>query len=235
MKFIQYLIEKQETGRHEMTYHKLISALDDAYVSKKDNYFEFNLGTVVKDATLSGLTTRIQKGTQTEVKLGKNKNGDMVLVIFTPTLPERSKIDSLLSKSEDILAGFVENLNKFYTSYRNDDEKFTSHEKTERMNSKDSFEDGYDALVDAIEQKFEEYNAAVAELDKEEQSTVHLFTKSSLQMAKDKLKKDYFGSSEKEFVKKMHKLPAAEFVQHLNKEAINKLNKRLQNYYEQKF
>lgn len=235
MKFIQYLIEKQESGRHEMTYHKLISALDAAYVAKKPNYYEFNLGTVVKDATLSGLTTRIQKGPRTEVKLGKNKEGNMVLVIFTPTLPERSKIDSLLSKSKEILSGFVQNLDTFYTSYRGEDEKFTAHEKSERMNSKDSFEDGYDALVDAIEQKFQEYNAAVGELDKEEQSTVHLFTKSSLGLAKEKLKNDYFGNTEKEFIKKMYKLPAAEFVQHLSKESINKLNKRLQNYYEQKF
>jgi len=110
-----------------------------------------------------------------------------------------------------------------------------AHTKTEKMDSKESFEDGYEALITAIEEQFKMYEAALADLQRQEDGTVHVLKKTALQSAKAKLKDEYFGKTEKEFIKKMYKLPEAEFVTYLEKEALNKLNQRLQNYYEQKF
>lgn len=236
MNFKQFLIEFTINNKYELAYNKLIYALDDAHVTTKDSYYEFNLGSVIKDAALKGLTVRVQKGPKEEVKLGRHKDGRTVMVIFAKELPERSKIDTLLSDSKAIMTGFVDELEKFTHIYKSDEEQTPSnHEKRHELLNKDTFEKKYEELMKAVEQKFEEYDSVLQDLKDQSEKTVSAFKMASLESAKKKLKEDYFGTSEKEFIKKMLKLPEADFIVHLEKEMLAKLNKRLENYYEQKF
>lgn len=236
MKFKQFLIERNLHSRHELTYHKLLSAIDTAHVDKKDSYYEFNLGMVTKDSTLNNLMMRVQRGSEPGVKLGQHKDGRMFITVFVKKLPERGNIDSFLDKDEKTMHGFIHALDRFFSEYPQDPtaDKLTSHEQRERLDGKRPFEEKYNALVTAIDKKMEEYSAAVKDVEKHGES-VNAFKRTAAESAKSKLKADYFGSNQKEFVKKMLKLPEAEFIAHLEKEVMNKLTKRLENYYESKF
>lgn len=236
MNFKQYLIERNLHSRHELTYHKLLSAIDTAHVDKKDSYYEFNLGMVTKDSTLNNLMMRVQRGSETGVKLGQHKDGRMFITVFVKKLPERGNIDGFLDKDEKTMHGFVHALNRFFDEYPQDAQadKLTSHEQKERLEGKRPFEEKYNELLSAIDKKMEEYTAAIKELEKHGTS-VNAFKRTAAESAKTKLKNDYVGGNSKEFVKKMSKLPEAEFIAHLDKEIMNKLTKRLENYYEHKF
>ncbi len=236
MKFKQFLIEEStKHSRHELTFHKLLSAIDTAHVDKKDGYYEFNLGMVVKDSKLNNLMMRVQSGGE-GVKLGQHQDGRMFVTVFVKKLPERGNIDSMLDRDDKTLQGFVQALTRFFNEYPQDEEadKLTSHEQRERMGSKRSFESKYAELLTSIDKKFEEYLAAVKEVE-QYSTSANAFKRTAAESAKNKLKNDYFGKNQKEFVKKMLKLPEAEFIVHLDKEIIKKLTKRLENYYEHKF
>lgn len=220
-----------------LTYQKLIMALDKAHISKNEGFYEFNLGSVVKDSTLKGLFVRIQKSDSTDVKLGKHKDGRYVIVIFTNELPERLKIDSMLSWNKALMSDFVQCLQTYYDDYREQTstDSNTKQERIEQLSNKQTFEESYDKLIAAIEEKMVQYNAAVKELEKTEKFSVNIIASTSAVAAKAKLKEDYFGKTDREFVKKMLKLPEAEFVAYLDKEVQKKVEKRLENYYDQKF
>lgn len=236
MNFKQFLIEFAINNRYELAYNKLIYALDDAHVTTKDSYYEFNLGSVIKDSAYNGLTVRIQRGPKEQVKLGRHSDGRNVMVMYAKELPERSKIDSLLSDNKDLLNGFIDELEKFTHIYKGDKEqKLSKQEKRHELLNKDSFEKRYEEFIKAVDQKFEEYDTVLKDLKDQSEKTVSAFKMASLESAKQKLKADYFGATEKEFIKKMFKLPEAEFIDSLEKEMVDKLTKRLENYYEQKF
>lgn len=237
MRFKTFLLEQATTTRHALTYQKLLMALDDAHVTKNDNYYEFNLGSVVKDSTLKGLTVRIQAGEMPSVKLGKHRDGRMILVIEVNELPGRLDIDQMFSSNKSLMNNFIKNVTEFYDKYRTDSpegSELTKQEKTENLDSKESFEESYDKLISAIDKKMEEFKLAVKDLEQKEQSTVNAMKKAALQSAKNNVKKDIIGNTEKEFVKMMLKLPEADFVALLDKEISKKVIKRLENYYDQK-
>lgn len=236
MNFKQFLIERNLHSRHELTFHKLLSSIDTAHIDKKDNYYEFNLGMVTKDSTLNDLMMRVQQGAEPCVKFGQHKDGRMFVTMFVKKLPERGNIDSMLGKDEKTMHGFVHALNRFFDEYEHDTDvnKMSSHEHKERLDNKRSFEQKYAELLTAIDKQTEEYNTAVKEVEKYGESA-NVFKKTAAESAKNKLKLDYFGSNQKEFVKKMLKLPEGQFIEHLDKETMKKLQKRLENYYEYKF
>lgn len=237
MSFKKFLIEKH-SSRHELTYQKLLIALDDAHVSKGEGFFEFNLGSVVDDSSLSRLTVRIQKGDQVDVKMGNFRDGaGKVLVVFTEQLPSRKEIDTLLSTNKSVMRKFIKALNDYTASNGGaaDETKSTKREKLASQNMDENFEDNYQELIDSIEAKKKEYDMVMLELDKEENETVNKLKKASIQAAKNKLKKEFFGTSENEFIKTAMKLPEAEFMKSLDKELQDKVKSRLENYYQQKF
>lgn len=238
MGFKKFLIEKS-SSRHELTYQKLLIAIDDAHVSKGENFYEFNLGAVVDDSTLSKLFVRVQKSDNMDVKLGSFKDGrGKVIVVYTDKLPSRKEIDTLLSTNKAIMAKFISALNKFSSEFVGDsteDVKMTKREKLASHDPSEDFEENYEKLIDAVENKKKEYDMVVAELDKDEEVTVNQLKKASIKAAKDKLNKEFFGNSEEEFVKAVLKMAEAQFVKSVDKELQDKLKNRLENYYQQKF
>lgn len=237
MKFKSFLIEQYNTTRHALTYQKLLMALDDAHITKNENNYEFNLGSVVKDSTLKGLNVRVQQGTGPSIKLGKHRDGRMMLVVEVKDLPGRLDIDKMFSSNKSLMNNFISNVAEFYDNYRVDSpegSELTKQEKTENLDSKESFEDSYDKLISAIDKKMQEYTLAVKDLKQKEESTVNSMKKAALQSAQNTVKQDTIGKTEKEFVKMMMKLPEADFVALLDKEVAKKVIKRLENYYDQK-
>ncbi len=235
MNFKSYLIEKFESSRHMITYQKLLMALDTAHVSKEDSMYEFNLGSVVKDSSLKGLHVRIQKGDDLSVRLGKHKDGRYIIVISVKKLPERMKIDTMFSTNESLMKKFVDCVEDYYNNYREQsDVEPTKAERSARLLDAKNVEESYDKLVAALDSKLAEYKAALRELEKKEKYTVNMFTKASIEQAKKALKDDYFGNSDSEFVKKVRKMPEADFISYLEKDVQKKIEKRLENYYDQK-
>lgn len=235
MNFKSYLIEKFENSRHSITYQKLLMALDTAHVSKEDSMYEFNLGSVVKDSTLKGLHVRIKKGAELSVKLGKHKDGRYIIVVTVKKLPDRMKIDTMFSTNESLMNQFVKCVSDYYTNYRDkSDVEPTKQERTVELMDAKNVEASYDKLIAALDDKVSEYKAALRELEKKEKYTVNAITKASVAQAKETLKNDYFGSGANEFVKKVRKMPEADFISYADKEVQKKIEQRIENYYDQK-
>lgn len=237
MNFKSYLIEKfeNENSRHFITYQKLLMALDTAHVSKEHSMYEFNLGSVVKDSTLKGLHVRIKKGSELSVNLGKHKDGRYIIVITVKNLPDRMGIDAMFSTNESLMNQFVKHVSDYYTNYRDkSDVEPTKQEREAELMDAKNVESSYDKLVAALDSKVSEYKAALRELEKKEKYTVNVITKASVAQAKEALKNSYFGGSEREFVRKVKKMEEANFISDLEKEVQKKIEKRLENYYDQK-
>jgi len=234
MKFIQFLIEQQSAkSQHQLAYQSMLSSLDDAHVSKRNDGWQFNFGTVSGSSKYRNLDIRLFKteydGT---VKLGKMKDSDkFVIAVGSKEIPDRLKIDSFFDDN-DIMNDVLKCLEDF-SKLDNSESNPTKHERTETFYKRENFEEYYQKLVDAIENKFTEYNKALEEINSTK--TANIFKKASIDGAKDKLQSEYFGNNEKEFIKNVLKYPEAEFVAFLDKDVKNKLINRLVDYYEQKF
>lgn len=235
MKFTKFLIERAANSRHTLTYQKLLMALDKAHISRENNYYEFNLGSVVKDSSLSGLFVRISESNQPDTKLGQHKDGRFFIVVTTPKLPDRMQIDSLLSENKDIMYKFIDCIQEYYNQYRENTEvEPNKKEKQEALYDKENIEQNYDELIKAIDLKFQEYKAAIDELEDQKNKTVNAAKKVAAEEAQKRLKNEYFGSNENEFVKKVRKYEEAEFISLLDKKYQKTIEKRLENYYDQK-
>lgn len=237
MSFKTFLIESRSAGGSELSYHKLLSGIDTAHVTTSDGKYEFNLGSVIKDSEFKNLFVRIVKARNDDVRLGKHSDGRYFIVVRTTKFPERMEIDSMLSSNKAIKGKFIEAMNTFHTDHRDTTAEVepSKHEKRQDLGDSKNYEQSYQALVDAIDHKKTEYEAAVAELTKNEQSTVNEIKKSTIQAAKAKLRAEYFGKSEGEFVKLVMKYPEADFISLLDKEIKDKTVNRLENYYDQRF
>ncbi len=235
MSFKKYLIEKHVNGKYNIAYHKLLSALDAAHIEATDTKYEFNLGSVIKDSTFTNLNVRISQNNQEYVKFGNDSSGKFYVVISTSKLPERMKLDTFLSSNEDVKNKFIEFLADYTANHLNPGEvEKNKHEKTDELYDKGNYEAKYADLVTNIEKKFTEYNKTIEDLDKTYKTTTNDLKKSSIEMAKENLRKEYFGSNDTEFVKIVMKMPEAEFISLLDKEMKDKTVKRLNSFYDQK-
>lgn len=234
MRLKQYLIESlNKTGRHAMTYQKLLHALDTSHVTQANDTYTFNLGTVVKDSTLNGLNVIIQSGDASDAKLGQKKDGTFVLVVTTKKLPaNRKELDSLLSSDDLIASKFISSLGSYYSTYRDKDADVTKfkQEEAESLTDPEVIEGKYNELISAIDALVDEHGKASETLD---DGGVNILKNVTNDMAKAKLKNSYFGSDENEFVKLMMKLPQASFIKLLDKQDSKKILSRLQSYREQ--
>lgn len=235
MRFKSYLTEKTANGIHSLTYQKMLMALDTAHISKKENSYEFNLGVVVKDSSLSGLTVRIKTGDQLSVKLGQTIKGKYIIEVTVDELPDRMEIDALLSSNKSLMNKFIECISYYKstikdtsTSERNKQEKIESYYDDKNI------EKSYDDLIADIEEKLKEYQKASKELEAERDITVNAAKKNTIDIAIKKLKSELIGSTEAEFIKKVKRLPTAEFLTRLEKHSMKKILKRLESYYNQR-
>ena len=234
MGFKQYLIERHVNGKYNIAFHKLLSALDSAHIEASDDKYEFNLGSVIKDSVYNNLMVRISKGSEEFVKFG-NAGEKYFIVISTKRLPTRMKIDTFISSKEEVKNKFIEYLADYAANHVDHDNiEKNKYELTDELHDKGSYEEKYDALITAIQKTFTEYSKTVDDLDGRATRTANDLKKSSIGIAKDNLKKEYFGTNDQEFIKIAMKLPEADFINLLDKETKDKTLKRLASFYDQK-
>lgn len=234
MRFKVFLEEMQENNANYIVYQKMLMALDSAHISKKDNSFEYNLGAVVKDSSLSNLIVKIKTGNSTSVKLGVTHKNKYVIEITVDELPDRMEIDTLLSSNKSLMNKFLKCLEYYKSNNKNNSNfELTKQEKIEKYYDRENIEKAYENLVSEIENKLKEYKVARDELMRERDLTLNIAKKHTIEAALKKLKSEYIGDTETEFIKKVKKLPSAEFLAHLDKNANKTIIKRLESFYEQ--
>ena len=240
MRFTQYLIESRTqliNEKHELVLQKVIDGVDDGHVEYSDSKIVFDIGEISETPKLRGLQLVIRAGSKDDIKLGRTKEGNHAIVIDTTgNMPGRQEIDTFLA-SKTIYAGFQ----KAYTTYV---QNFFDHSKeydksdTETKlsaNTRESFEEAYSDLIHAISEHNGKYTQTVAELDKELEKLANTGRKKAIELAKENLRDEYLGKSDKEFISKAMALPEAAFAKHLDKDWKAKLESRLTNYYNSKY
>lgn len=238
MSFKQFLIESHTQKlleKHDVVLQQIIDALDDGHVEYGEDKIDFDIGNLINQPKLKGLGVAIRKG-KAGVRLGQNKAGGHSIVIGTDKMPSRQDIDGLLA-SKDVYGQFGNAYSKYMKTYfdKNKEYDITDTEKFIQHNNRDGFEGSYSDLLKGIEDHTSQYTKAVSELDKELEGNAHSGRAMALEQAKKKLRDEYIGASDKDFIGKVMKLPQAEFSNALDKEWRAKLDGRLGNYYASKF
>lgn len=240
MSFKNYLIEsyndKMLMERHDIVLQQIIDALDGGHIDYDDGKADFDIGTLINQPKLKGLGVAIRKGTKAGARLGQTKDGKYSIVIDTDKMPARQDLDALLA-SKDIYAAFGIAYKDYMKNYFDKTKEYdiSDTEKHIQHNNRDGFEGYYQDLMKGISEYTGQYDAAVGELDKELETVAHSGRQMALELAKQKLRDEYIGASDKDFISKIMKLPQAEFSGSLNKDWKTKLESRLGSYYTSKF
>ncbi len=238
MNFINYLIETRSkpqnlTEKYDLVLQQVIDGVDNGHVDYLDSKITFDIGEISDTPKLRGLKLVIRQGKSDSIKLGHSKDDTYAIVIdTTQPLPERKSIDTFLA-SKQVYAGFKKAYENYVNNHHDKNKEYDSNDVENRVkhNSRESFEENYNGLIEAIRGQNKQYLAAVAEIDKELDNIANVGRKHALILAKEKLKDDYLGKSDKEFISKSLALPEAEFSKHLEKEWKEKLESRLKSYY----
>lgn len=228
-----YAVEKILKENHELVLQKMIDALDYSHVDYDSSKIMFDLGAVAGTPKLSGLKVVIRPSNTDSIRLGKSSNGDFAIVVdTTKDMPNRSDIDSFLS-NKDVYSGFAKAYKQYVTNHFDSSKEYdqTPTEKSLEINSREGFEDGYEKLIAAIRNNVQEYQKAIKEIDSQLGTMGNIGRKASLELAKNNLRDDYFGKTEKEFLSKVYALPEAEFLKILSPEWKEKLESRLRQFY----
>ncbi|WAX21621.1 hypothetical protein [Stenotrophomonas phage RAS14] len=238
MSFKTFLIEgytQKLLEKHDVVLQQIIDALDDGHIDYSEDKIDFDIGSLINQPKLKGLGVAIRKGGK-GVRLGQNKNGGHSIVIGTDRIPARQDIDGLLA-SKDVFGQFGTAYNKYMNTYFDKTKEYdvTDTEKFIQHNNRDGFEGFYNELLKGIQDHTGQYDQAISELDKELESNAHAGRKMALEQAKKKLRDEYIGATDKDFISKVLKLPQAEFSNNLDKDWRSKLEGRLGSYYASKY
>lgn len=238
MNFKNYLIETHLAERilhenHELVLQKMIDSLDYSHVDYDTSKIMFDMGSVTGTPKLSGLKVVIRPSSQDAIRLGRNGEGNYTIVVDTTSdMPNRADIDTFLSGKE-VYAGFAKVYQQYVSKHFDGSKEYdqTPTEKSLEINSREGFEDGYENLIASLRNTTKQYQDATKELDNKIKSMGNIGKKASLELAKGKLRDDYFGKSEKEFLSKVYGMDDANFVNMLSPEWKQKLESRLTQYY----
>ena len=241
MRFTQFLIETHQitailNEKYDLVLQKIVDAVDNGHVDYSAGKISFNIGELTDTPKLRGLKLVIRPGETENIRLGRDKDGKSVIVIdITEALPERKEIDTFLASKK------VYRFEKAYEEYvknhhdHNAEYEDNATQSNLKYNERDTFEDSYNTLIDGIQGHARSYTQATGEIDKELGKVANVGRKTALDLAKNKLRDDYFGQDEKQFISKVLALPEADFVKHLNKDWKSKLEARLASYYKSNY
>jgi hypothetical protein len=218
--------------------HKIMDMIDNAHVDHTDDSISFAVGKVIHDKKYNNFHIIIKKSDKNEVHLGRHKTDERhALMIETTNLPERGDISSFLSK-EEMIKSFKAKFGQFMNDAVIDDtkdHKESRYEATNRLNDNSEFEKLYSELVQKLNELFGQYTQAKKYIEKKmSQVSDDLGEKEILKSSAARLKKDYLGSSVEEFKNKAKDLLGKDKFKLLNKEYREKLEKRLESFYDSK-
>lgn len=234
-RFASFLLEKTNANQEEATLalHKIYGGFDTAHLEKKSNHSELNVGQVIKDKNYKTLNMVFRTGSD-NVRLATKGDEFYIVIEFPKYTNELDRVE-ILKKIEEqktaakINAAILRFLNEAKDEFHEKNVE-TSHEVRSKDN--DEVDGRYDALMKAFSNKLAEYKSAVAELDKTANGTANAAKHTSVNMAKQAIKKEYFGDSFKRFLSILSQLPEGKFISNLESETKKKVLSRLENFYD---
>lgn len=234
-RFASFLLEKTNANQEEATLalHKIYGGFDTAHLERKPNHSELNIGQVIKDKNYKTLNMVFRTGSD-NVRLA-TKGDEFYIVVEFPKYTNELDRSEILKKIEEqktaakINSCIVKFLNEARDEFHEKNVE-TSHEVRSKDN--DEVDGRYDALMKAFANKLEEYKSAIAELDKTANGTANAAKHTSVNMAKQAIKKEYFGDSFKRFLSILAQLPEGKFITNLESETKKKVLARLENFYD---
>lgn len=238
MRFTKFLIESKQAEKilhekHDLVLQKVLDAVDNGHVDYSDERILFDIGEISDTPQLRGLKMVIRSGGENNIRLAKAKDSNYAIVIdTTEQLPNRQDIDTFLARKE-VYSGFKRAYERYAKKYHDKNKVYEPNETQQQVNanSREAFETNYNDLIKAIGSHHQKYSQAVAEIDKELGSIANVGRKQALELAKNKLRDEYLGKDDKEFLSKVLNLPEAGFHKHLDKTWKSKLEGRLGSYY----
>lgn len=219
MLFSTYLNESKNF-RNEATLvlHKIIHMVDNGHVDMGENDIRFGVGPMVHKGSYDGLTVVIRKGGTETVRLGKTKDDKPVIVIDTPKLPDRKEIDSMLEKRV-FFDGFISAFSLYLQKMHNPNADYNKHADELELENNENFEDNYNALVaEFAKTNVEDFKKAIDEVNNHIDNNANLIKKETRKLSVDRLKSEYLGTSEAEFLSIVKKLPTYKKFDRIKKE-----------------
>jgi hypothetical protein len=232
MRFSTYLTENKNLKTEAtLVLHKIINMVDNGHVDMNDSDIRFSVGPMIHKGSYDGLKVVIRKAEKISVKLGKTKEGAPVIVIDTKKLPERKKIDSLLSE-KDIFDGFVTAFVSYLQNIHDHLADHPKHDAEVEVDNNSNFEDNYNALIaEFTKSNVEAYTKAAEEVQSQVNNNANIIKTETTKLSIKNLQKEYLGTSEAEFLGIVKKLPGFKKFEHLQKELSSKLDSRLKTYF----
>jgi len=234
------LFDKKPVDNEAMlVLQKIIDMADDGHVDYSTDKIKLNVGRLIKNKKYNNLELYIVKGKE-GIKIGRHSEDNRhAIFISTPRLPKRHNIDTFLSdakRSSDFKSAFF----KFFNDATpdegsDDDDKGSSYEQTNALNTRNAFEKSYVELVNQLNTKLAQYFDAKKEVDdRVERASEDLGHKEVLKLSLNKLKKEMVGSNVGEFLPKAIEVYGKDKYKMLDKDFKAKLESRLKDYYEHK-
>lgn len=233
MRFSTYLNENKNLKTEaSLVLHKIIHMVDGGHVDMGESDIRFAVGPMIHKGAYDKLQVVIRKADKIAVRLGKPREGEgAVIVIDTKKLPERKKIDALLSETE-VFNGFVEAFVGYLQKLHDHDAEHGKHDAEVEVDNNSNFEDNYNALItEFTKSNIEPYKNAFQEVHGHVNNNANVIKHETTKLSLKNLQKEYLGTTDTEFLGLVKKLPGFKKFDHIQKELTSKLDSRLKAYF----
>lgn len=232
MRFSMFLNEnKGYISEATVTLHKIISMADSAHIDM-GNDIRFNIGSMTKTGAYEKLWVVIRVDGTKSVRLARFRaDQNMAIVISVDSLPERDKIDTLLS-SHAVYQNFIKTFASYLDKHHDHNAEYDKNDLEIAEENIKNFEENYNALIDEFKStNLEQYKKTAEAVQTHIDSTANVIEQTTAKLSFEKLKKEYLGADVSEFLNIVKKLKSYEKFDKLDKTLKEKLESRLKSFY----
>lgn len=217
---------------------KIIDMVDDGHVDYGDKRIAMNIGKLIHDKKYNNLDLFIVKSQENGLQVGRHSSDERHgIFIMTTTLPQREKIDTFLQEKER-----TSNFKNVFVKFINDADLSptegmdgTDVEQTNKLNTRQEFETLYRNILHKLDDVFSQYLAAKRDIYKRmERASEDTGDKEILKAGALKLRNEMLGKNVEDFKRKAIEVIGQDKYKMLNKEYREKLDSRLNSFYESK-
>lgn len=237
IKFKSFLVEQTvgepTNNESSIVIRKIIDMIDDGHATYGNDSIRFNVGKLIKNKKYGSLYVIIKKG-EGEHTPSRHEDGNKhAIKLYSKELPQRHALSKFLSKPS-IVTAFKKCFDKYYTdSLFDDNSEDTEDEKKKSINNREQFEALYMKMVREVESNNKKYKEAKKHLeDKLKNTSDDIGEGEIIKLSLKNLKKDMIGDSLNDFKSKALELFGKENYSMLDKEYKEKLDSRIEDYYE---
>jgi hypothetical protein len=235
-------ISERVSNNAELIFQKIVDRIDNGHIDIEDDCVEFHIGRLIKNSRVD-LCMHIRCADSNNVRLGKKGDQCYVVIDTTKKLPERTTIDTFLTKDSDLANKVRECIDEFISDHMdhdNDPDVKTQGEDEHETNTSTHFEERYQLMMERLKDKIENYHRMVEKM-KEEMHTENKSKKAVLSRAMSLLAEEEFGEDVEGFKKIARGLMSQDdsgvnrgFANNLSPENKKRLDSRLESLYDQK-